>query len=1013
MRAKFCVFTIALLTLIFSQTAIFAQSVFDLPAPESPAERTLKKDEKHVYQIRLEKNRFIQVRVEEIGVGLYLSAFDPDGNLILKSESRNRIFGLEAVSVIAAQAGVYRFEVVPIRTALIGEGKYRIALAALRDAVEQDKELLETERYFMAAMRLADDGTFKSRRESLSNYAAAAAGFQRQHDLERTGAALFQLAHTQSVLGEKRAALENFEKSLKLFRELKDPHHEAVTLRFIGDSHNRAGDREKAIDFLLQSVEIARKIGNTDSEAAGLQHLADVYSQLGETETAIRLYQQALALREANEGQGINSGYFLLNRIGDLYGKQKNWQLALDFYLRAVEANKKSGGVGFHLNSLWRVGAMYVQLGNPNKALVLLNEGRKREENIRNPQRLGSVLLGLGDAYFALGEKQKALGHFRESAAAFQSISNATGEAFAHFSAARVELDSGNLDAAQKEIETTLELVESLRSRLNNLDFRVSYFATAEDYHDFYMELLWRQHAKSPRGGFDRKAWAATELARARTLAEMLLESKVDIRQGVAPDLLLRERDLQTLLNEKADLHLQLTSEANLADAAEMTLISGEIQNLIGQLADTRTKIRQASPRYAEMVQPNAPNLPDVQNGLDANTVILEYKLGAQRSFLWLVGNDSLEQFQLPPGAEIQSLARRFYEQISSRKPEAQSDGASLSEKLSAILLGPVTEKIKNKRLVVIADGALQLVPFASLTIPDSKFQIPNSTTRMEQKQSEIWNLKSGISNNQFLIETNEIINLPSASILPLLRDNLPVRGGKRKTLALFADAVFTSDDTRLPSRNTAAAGQVEIKFNQPDSRLRLSRLPFSRREANAIMAISPPAESFAALDFAANRETVLKTDLSQFRIVHFATHGWLDSERPQLSGIVLSLVNERGERREGFLRLHEIYNLNLSADLVVLSACQTGLGKTIGNEGVIGLARGFMYAGSSRVISSLWNVDDAATSELMRVFYQKLLREKLSPAAALRAAQIALFKQRRWQSPYFWAAFSIQGEWK
>jgi CHAT domain-containing protein len=153
---------------------------------------------------------------------------------------------------------------------------------------------------------------------------------------------------------------------------------------------------------------------------------------------------------------------------------------------------------------------------------------------------------------------------------------------------------------------------------------------------------------------------------------------------------------------------------------------------------------------------------------------------------------------------------------------------------------------------------------------------------------------------------------------------------------------------------------------------------------------------------------------LSQYRFVHFATHGLLNSAHPELSGIVLSLVDEKGQPQNGFLRLNEIYNLSLPADLVVLSACQTALGKEIKGEGLVGLTRGFMYAGAARVVASLWNVQDDATAELMKRFYAKMLgREKLRPAAALRAAQIEMWKTKLWQPPYYWAGFVLQGEWR
>ncbi|HSO76364.1 MAG TPA: CHAT domain-containing protein, partial [Blastocatellia bacterium] len=195
--------------------------------------------------------------------------------------------------------------------------------------------------------------------------------------------------------------------------------------------------------------------------------------------------------------------------------------------------------------------------------------------------------------------------------------------------------------------------------------------------------------------------------------------------------------------------------------------------------------------------------------------------------------------------------------------------------------------------------------------------------------------------------------------------------------------------------------------------RLVIPRLPFTRQEATRLLALTPKSSSFGAIDFQANRATVLKGDLAQYRYVHFATHGLLDTERPGLSSLVLSMVDAQGNQQDGFLRANEIYNLKLPAELVVLSACQTGLGKEIKGEGLVGLTRGFMYAGAARVVVSLWSVNDKATADLMTRFYEKMLKQGERPAAALRAAQVEMWKQKQWQSPYYWAAFTMQGEWR
>jgi CHAT domain-containing protein len=229
---------------------------------------------------------------------------------------------------------------------------------------------------------------------------------------------------------------------------------------------------------------------------------------------------------------------------------------------------------------------------------------------------------------------------------------------------------------------------------------------------------------------------------------------------------------------------------------------------------------------------------------------------------------------------------------------------------------------------------------------------------------------------------------------------------------------VMVGDGKRASEQPAANAERLLLhksagESGASDGEFRIPRLPGTRREAEGILALAPAERRKEALDFAASRATATGAELSQHRLIHFATHGFLNSAHPELSGLVLSMVDEQGKPQEGFLRAHEIFNLHLPAELVVLSACQTGLGKEIRGEGLVGLTRGFMYAGAPRVVVSLWNVSDQATAELMIRFYRGMLVEKLRPAAALRKAQIALWKEGRWQAPYYWAAFALQGEWK
>ncbi|HYK21738.1 MAG TPA: CHAT domain-containing protein, partial [Pyrinomonadaceae bacterium] len=397
----------------------------------------------------------------------------------------------------------------------------------------------------------------------------------------------------------------------------------------------------------------------------------------------------------------------------------------------------------------------------------------------------------------------------------------------------------------------------------------------------------------------------------------------------------------------------------------------------------------------------------------------LQYALGEEHSFVWAVTNDSIKSFELPPRAEIERAARRVYELLTARnlavKDEttaqrqarvrlAEEEFKRASAALAQMILGPVAAELRPKRIAIVADGALQYLPFAALPSPVKS-----------QEASP-------------LIAEHEVVLLPSTSALALMREELRGRPPTSKTIAILADAVFDKDDERLaatagsrsrnkPSTMLAFAGSENRALRSFEGLAKGAgisrRLPFSRREADAIKALVPAQDAMVALGFRANRTIATSPELSQYRFIHFATHGLLNSEQPELSGILLSTYDESGKRQNGFLQLHDIYNLKLSADLVVLSACETALGKDIRGEGLLGLTRGFMYAGVPRVIASLWQVDDAATAELMETFYKAMLTEGKRPAEALRIAQMRMWQQHnQWSSPYYWAAFTLQGEW-
>jgi CHAT domain-containing protein len=404
----------------------------------------------------------------------------------------------------------------------------------------------------------------------------------------------------------------------------------------------------------------------------------------------------------------------------------------------------------------------------------------------------------------------------------------------------------------------------------------------------------------------------------------------------------------------------------------------------------------------------------EVQRLLDESTLLLEFALGDQRSYVWAMTATELHGYILPPRSEIEGTARRLLELLRSGQPLPRQTASQRQQRMtqaeaeywpqaaafSQTLLGQISSLLKKKRIVVVADGQLRYLPFAALPLPDS------TAAQGPPPASE--------SLNSMLGRNHEIVSLPSASVLSVLRQTAS-REPTTKAVAVFADPVVEKDDPRLQLAHngqpaTAPAESREalteaLRDTDDIGDAKLQRLMASGREARNIVSIVPNS-SMEATGFRANRENVTSAQLSQYHIVHFATHGIINEKKPELSGVVLSLYDEQGRFHEdGFLRLKDIYGLRLPVDLVVLSACRTGLGQEVRGEGLIGLTRGFMYAGARSVIASLWKVDDNATAELMRIFYEKMLRERLG------AAQAAMSGQKRWSHPYYWAGFILQGE--
>ncbi|HEX9945728.1 MAG TPA: CHAT domain-containing tetratricopeptide repeat protein [Thermoanaerobaculia bacterium] len=993
----------------------------------------------------------------------------------------------ENLAFVAADGSTYTLEVKA--PAGPKAGRYRLRVEAIGEPREQDRlraqavratwdgflapglsvedRIRSLERALSLWREIGDSGKSAEvlyglglkRFDSLKAYGQALPNFQQSAQLwsEQTGRAarVFQarsltyMARCLRHSERREEARQAHERALALARDLDETGLEAENLNVLGRLDVEEGEVRKGVDRHLQALKLARKAGDRALEARVFNNLAVGYEHLAEMQKALESYQQALDLARSSKDREAELIY--LNNLGDTYQILGDWKKAFDHYRRCIELGRLVRNRKLEGTILINLAGAYLHLGQiddarssldsalalgrqidsrevqtfalGNLALFLLQSKRPAEavEHARKAVGLGGSIEEETFSRYVLG---RALRDAGDTAQARTELTNALAlahrrgalgtEAEINLTLARMDRDGGDLPAALSRIQTAIELIESRRNRVISPELRTSFLASKQDYYELQVDTLMALHEKRPTEGFAAEALQASEQARARGLLDILNEAGADIGLGADPALVEKERQAREQVNARDWYRRELLAQED-PDREKVVDAEQRLGEALDALQKVQVKRRESSPRYAALIQPQPLEVAEIQRQvLDGEALLLEYSLGAKRSFLWAVAPDSLASFELPGRDKIEQAARRYYKLLTVRNNrlpgepvpawkkriiESDAEAERTARELSQLILGPAEKLLGRRTLLIVADGALQYIPFAALPIPASETPL---ATR------------------------HEVVNLPSASVLAVMRRELHGRPPAPRLLAIFADPVFQKDDKRLlrdlgkpdqirltQASLTQRGGGLEESQEKGVDLSTLHRLTFSQKEADTIAALVPPSEVFKAVGFAASRTAVAGCGLGGYRNVHFATHGVLDSHHPELSGLVLSLYDERGERQDGFLRLNDIYSLRLNADLIVLSACKTALGKEIRGEGLVGLTRGFMYAGAARVLASLWSVEDRATAELMGSFYRGMLRDGLSPAAALRRAQLEMSRTAAWKSPYFWAGFSLQGEWR
>ncbi len=832
-------------------------------------------------------------------------------------------------------------------------------------------------------------------------------------------------------LGDYQTSAERLNEAVRLARGERAQYEEMRALSVLANLYLLMNELTMSLDYVNAALPLSRDLKEPVREGTLLLTLGEIYARVSEPQQAITFLKQALQLTDNPEGRTVRAQ--ILRLLGRMLDETGDTAAALEALDQAIKLTRSAGAKLLEMRTLARIGGLLSKRGEFQQALDYLQQASDYLHTTGQPNEEASALIDLALTYERMGQKQKARETLDQALALVRNLAGSSGVAAILRLQSLFARDDGDLKRARELIEDAIRIREESRNKFAGPSLRTSYGASSQNFYETYLDILAQMHELSPREGYDALALGVSERARARGLLDLLAESRADIQQGADPALLEKERSLQRQLSAKDTAYRDLIDSRRTAVSAET--VAKEINDLTVQLQLAEAQLRDSSPRYTALTQPQPLNTAEIRGLLDNNTVLLEFAFGAKQGWMWAVTPGALASFQLPSRQEIEAAAQKLYGTLTARQPKphessiqyearvADADAKFQTEAfvLSRMLLGPIASRLggewKGKRLVIVASGALDYLPFAVLPVPS----IPEANGKAADGYHP-------------LIADHEIMNLPSASVLALIRRESAGRRKAARALAILADPVFEANDPRvlMAARNrrharkppsslrsesavsiAPASDLRQIRSARSFNREGFSQLPFSSKEAEAIALLIPKTKLLKATGFDANRATATSGALSRYRIIHFATHGLLNSEYPDLSGLVLSLVDRNGAAQDGFLRMHEIYNLKLPADMIVLSACQTAIGKEIRGEGLIGLTRGFMYAGAERVVASLWQVDDLATAELMKRFYRGMLKDGMRPAAALRAAQLEMMKQKPWASPFFWAGFTMQGEWR
>ncbi len=814
-----------------------------------------------------------------------------------------------------------------------------------------------------------------------SCYVLARAALARAQAPALEASAAISAGRVEDLLGEPEAALSLYRQTLILEDKVGDEVGRARTLNNLGLLEQELGRFGEAIAAYAEASAKFSALGDRRWQARVKNNLGLAYRRMGRQEEAEVQWQAALPLwREAGDAGGEATTSLNLALAALDQGRPDAARPRIENALAKFRAVSDPRGEGMALAARAKAEAAR---GETENARTTFGEALARLEAVGDLAQLGDAERALGELELAAHRLAEARPPFERALALARTLEQPRREAEALAALGRLARAEGRLEAAVGLFDESLRMLESERAHLPGAEAQTSFSTLAASASGAAIETALALDRIHPGAGWSLRALARVERSRGRALVERLSQEGIDPAAAIDPSSAARRADLSRRLAAKAERAATSTNPA-LRDQ-----LRREAAEIAIELDLVEAEARAQTPVARDWIDPPELDPQTFAAALDPDTVVLVFRLGAEQSRVWSLSRGEaggkVESHDLGPRAEIERAALDLFRSLrrfdpAERVAEAEGLGA-----LGRRLLGPVAPELRRRRVVIETDCALAYLPWAALPVPGS---------------------------DRSLVDDHQISFVPSLSVLAAVRDRAVRRAPARGLIAAFADPVFAASDPRL--QGSAARAAAGARRDEP-----FERLPASAVEVERILALAPPESAgeprSVLVGFDAARSALEPAagaaGLADFRTLHFATHGVIDAASPSLSGLALSRFTPAGESVEGFLHLGDVYRLNLGADLVVLSGCETALGGEVQGEGLVGLARGFLYAGASRVVASLWAVDDRAAAAFMERFYRALWIDRLAPGAALAAAQRAVAAERRTRDPVFWAGWVLLGD--